>query len=93
MPYGANHVGPDGIAALLGQIFMTFELQPDPIELADGGSFVVARAAATFTARATGRSLHMPVVELYDVANGQIQRNRIFYQDTKALVELLEKEE
>jgi hypothetical protein len=89
LPYGGIHVGHKAIGALLGSIFATFEIAPDPIELSDAETAVIARASATFTARATGRSMHMDVIEVYDIADGRIRRNKIFYHDTKALVGLL----
>jgi ketosteroid isomerase-like protein len=89
LPYGGDHIGPVGIGAMLGDLFRIYDLVPEAVKLTDCGSFVLARAAATFTARTTGRQLRMPIVELYEVSDGHIQRNQIFYQDTKALLDLL----
>jgi uncharacterized protein len=86
--YGGTHVGPEGVAVLLGQIFKLYEIALDDLEFIDCGSFVLFKAMVTFTARTNGRSLRMPVVELHDIADGRIRRNQIYYQDTKALIDL-----
>ena len=44
----------------------------------------------TWTARATGRSATVDVVELFRVADGRIVEIRVFQQDTHALLATLE---
>jgi hypothetical protein len=43
----------------------------------------------TFTARATGRSVALPVVELLTLRAGRIARSEVFLQDTAALLATL----
>jgi hypothetical protein len=45
-------------------------------------------ANITFTSKATGRSLTMPVVEIYRGANGQLIDMDIYYKDTAVLLAL-----
>jgi hypothetical protein len=44
----------------------------------------------TWTAKATGRSATVDVVELFRVANGKVTEIRVFQQDVKALLDTLD---
>ena len=51
---------------------------------------VVQVTTQTWTARATGRSATVDVVELFRVADGRIAEIRVFQQDTAALLATLD---
>jgi hypothetical protein len=43
----------------------------------------------TWTAKATGRSATVDVVELFEIADGRVRQIRVFQQDTHALLATL----
>jgi len=47
---------------------------------------ILLRMRVTFTARATGRSTHLPVLELLTVKDGRVTRSHVFVSDTAALL-------
>jgi ketosteroid isomerase-like protein len=90
LPYGGTHRGVDGYVALLQRIGALFELrfEPGPVRSA-GDDTVVLRMRVTFTARSTGRSVALRVVELLTVRDGRLARSEVFLEDTAALLATL----
>jgi hypothetical protein len=43
----------------------------------------------TFTARTTGRSIHLQVLELFTITDGRVSRSQVFVSDTAALLRTL----
>jgi len=43
----------------------------------------------TFTARSTGRSIQLRVIEILAVADGRVRRSEVFIADTAALLDTL----
>jgi ketosteroid isomerase-like protein len=88
--YGGSHHGVGGYVALMqriGELFeLAFELQG--VYALDVAS-VVLRMLVTFTARGTGRSIQLRVIEVLEVANGRVCRSEVFLADTAALLETL----
>jgi hypothetical protein len=72
------------IGALFG---LRFDL--DRVE-AIGTDTVLLRMVVTFTARAIGRSVALPVVELLALRAGRMARSEVFLKDTAALLATLE---
>jgi ketosteroid isomerase-like protein len=90
LPYGGSHAGVDGYLALLRQIAALFELRFEPDSIAAAGDdTVVLRMRVTFTARSTGRSVALRVVELLTVLDGRLARSEVFLEDTAALLSTL----
>jgi hypothetical protein len=54
-----------------------------------GDGAVVLRMLVTFTARSTGRSIQLRVIEVLEVADGRVCRSEVFLADTAALLETL----
>jgi hypothetical protein len=90
LPYGGKHHGVDAYISLLKQIdgLFDFQLTPDSLHALDDQT-VLLRMHATFTARATGRSIHLPVVELLTVHDARISRSQVIIGDTAALLRTL----
>ena len=90
LPYAGSHHGVGGYVALMqriGELFeLAFELQG--VYALDVAS-VVLRMLVTFTARGTGRSIQLRVIEVLEVANGRVCRSEVFLADTAALLETL----
>jgi ketosteroid isomerase-like protein len=90
LPYGGTHRGVDGYVALMQQIGGLFQLAFEPQGLyALDATTVLLRMQVTFTARSTGRSVKLRVVELLQVAGGRVRRSEVFLADTAALLETL----
>ncbi len=91
LPYGGTHRGAAGYVALMQRIGELFHLQFDLDRLQPvGDDTVLLRMVVTFTARATGRSASLPVVELLTVRTGRIARSEVFLKDTAALLATLD---
>jgi uncharacterized protein len=89
-PHGGRHRGLAGMAEM-GRIFAehwdrTIE---DPV-VRDAGDVVVQVTTQTWTAKATGRSATVDVVELVAFDQGRIREIRVFQQDSHALLATLD---
>jgi uncharacterized protein len=90
LPYSGEYHGPQGFRDLLAQMNESMELTPGPVTrdcLPD--DTVVSRFRLTFTARTSGESVEMGLVELYKVRDGQIVELDVYYQDPSAVAALL----
>lgn len=90
LPHGGWHHGRDGMVEM-GTTFARYweRTIADPRVLGCGES-VVQLTAQTWTARATGRSAAVDVVELFSFADGLIAQIRVFQQDTHLLLGTLD---
>ena len=90
LPYGGTHRGVRGYIALMAQIGSLFELafEPQGVHALDDRTAVL-RMNVTFTARSSGRSVTLRVVELLDVQGGRVRRSEVFISDTAALLATL----
>jgi ketosteroid isomerase-like protein len=90
LPHGGWHEGKDGMAAM-GAVFSQYwtRVIEDP-RIFGQDDRVVQVTTQTFTAKATGRSATMDVVELFVVAGGLVTEIRVFQQDTHALLATLD---
>jgi ketosteroid isomerase-like protein len=86
--YGGDWKGPGGFAEILGLMTSKLDLKVNSYVVLDGGDHAVMKAEVTFTSKASGRTLDMPVVELYRSRDGQLVDMDIFYKDTAAVLEL-----
>jgi ketosteroid isomerase-like protein len=89
-PHGGWHEGRDGMVAM-GTTFAQHwdRTITDPRVLGCGDS-VVQITTQTWTAKATGRSATVDVVEVFAFADGLIAEIRVFQQDTHALLATLD---
>ncbi len=91
LPYGGRHDGVAGYVALMEQIGALFALTFEPGALhALSDDEVLLRMHVTFVARATGRSVRLPVLELLRVRRGRVERSEVFVSDTAALLSTLD---
>lgn len=90
LPHGGRHVGPAAVSTAITTLGATFDVTANGVELYSAGDRVVLRVDALFTSRATGRSAAVPDLEVYRFTDGLIVSIEVFYQDTKALADLLE---
>lgn len=90
LPYSGHYRGPSGFVDLLTAMNEVLELTPGPIaRAAVDDSMVVSRFRLRFTARVSGRSTEMSIVELYRVSHGRIIELDVYYKDPSAVTALL----
>jgi uncharacterized protein len=89
-PHGGRHRGLAGMAEM-GRIFAEHwdRTIDDPV-VRDAGDVVVQVTTQTWTAKATGRSATVDVVELVAFDQGRIREIRVFQQDSHALLATLD---
>jgi uncharacterized protein len=90
VPYSGEYYGPQGFFELFEKMNEDLELTPDPaIQYLLADDTVAMRYRLKFTARASGRSVEMSLVEVYTVRNGLIVELDVYYKDPSAVAELL----
>ena len=94
LPHGGSHRGPDGMDAMGAAFAQHWERTIGEAEVAPcgGGDAALQITTQTWTAKATGRSATVDVVELFRCADGRIVEIRVFQQDTHALLATLSTE-
>ena len=90
LPHGGSHHGPDGMDAMGALFAQHWERTIGEPDVRSCGDTAVQVTTQTWTARATGRSATVDVVELFRVAEGRIVEIRVFQQDTHALLATLD---
>jgi ketosteroid isomerase-like protein len=90
LPYSGEYHGPQGFLDLLAKMDESMELTPGPV-IRDclANDTVASRFRLTFTARTSGESVEMDLVELYKVRDGQIVELDVYYKDPSAVAALL----
>jgi len=90
LPYSGEYHGPQGFVELLTTMNEALELTAGPkTEHPMGDDTVASRFRLTFTARASGRSVEMGLVEVYRVRDGLIAELDVYYKDPSAVAALL----
>ena len=89
LPHGGSHHGPDGMDAMGAAFSEHWERTIGEAEVRSCGDTAVQVTTQTWTARATGRSATVDVVEMFRVEDGRIAEIRVFQHDTHALVATL----
>jgi ketosteroid isomerase-like protein len=90
LPHGGWHEGQAGLAqmgARFGQHWTRTISQP---RIIGGGDTVVQVTTQTWTAKATGRSATVDVVELFGFRDDLVAEIRVFQQDTALLLATLD---
>jgi ketosteroid isomerase-like protein len=90
LPHGGVHRGADGLAAMGAEFGRHWDRTIGEAELLEAGDRVVQLTTQTWTARATGRSATVDVVELLTIVDGHITEIRVFQQDTALLLSTLD---
>jgi ketosteroid isomerase-like protein len=90
LPHGGVHRGHDGLDRMGAAFAEHWDRSIADARILDAGPVVVQVTTQTWTARATGRSATVDVVELITVARGLVTDIRVFPQDTHLLLGLLD---
>jgi len=89
LPYSGEYRGPQAFFDLLGKITEAMELtlgQSVQYLLADNTAAL--RSRLTFTARASGESVEMELIEIYTVHDELITELDVYYKDPSAVAAL-----
>jgi ketosteroid isomerase-like protein len=90
LPYSGEYHGPDGFFELFSKMTEALILVPGPtIEYLVADDTVATRYRLTFTARVSGKSVEMSLVEAYTVREGRIAALDVYYKDPSAVSALL----
>lgn len=92
LPYGGEWRGKDGFHELMTKIGSTVSVEATPLGMHDAGDTIVAIYQAKFTSRSNGKSVEMPVSEVYGFTDGLISSANVFYKDSKAFLVALDYE-
>lgn len=85
LPYGGTHRGVSGYVALMQRIDALFELSFESQRIvALKEAEVLLQMIVTFTARTTGRSVRLRVLELLTVDDGRLARSEVFLRHREA---------
>lgn len=91
VPYAGTRVGIEAFRKWLVELGWLLDLNMTDHGVLDGGEKAVLQMQITFTARATGRSTSMRVVEIYAFKDGLISSTDVFYKDPKAVDDLFDR--
>lgn len=89
LPHGGWHDGRDGMVAMSATFAEHWDRAITDPRISGCDDTVVQVTTQTWTAKTTGRSATVDVVELFDVVDGQITQIRVFQQDTALLLATL----
>jgi uncharacterized protein len=90
LPHGGRHRGLAGMAAMGRAFAEHWDRTIDAPVVRDAGDVVIQVTTQRWTAKATGRSATVDVVELVSFADERIREIRVFQQDTHALLATLD---
>jgi ketosteroid isomerase-like protein len=90
LPHGGSHHGLDGMAAMGAAFAQHWERTITDPRILGCGPTVVQVTTQTWTAKTTGRSATVDVVELFALTDGRISEIRVFQQDTALLLSTLD---
>ena len=93
LPFGGDYHGRDGFLQLLRTVNRHLKVELTTPEITGGDGLVAVRVHGTMTARATGRSMPMDVVDLYRLSDGTITRVDVFYKEPSAVADLCREHE
>lgn len=84
-----DHTGVDGWVSMVTLLGQTYEMAVSSYEIVEAVDRAFLVMDPTFTARATGRSARIPIVEVYRFTGGLIVDIDVYYKDPAALAGLL----
>jgi ketosteroid isomerase-like protein len=89
LPHGGEHDGLEGMARMGARFAEHWDRTIGPPRITGDDQLGVQVTVQTWTAKATGRSATVVVVELFTFADGLIRGIQVFPQDTHALLATL----
>jgi len=90
LPHGGVHEGREGVRAMGATFAQFWDRTISAPQRTASGDGVVQLTTQTWTAKSTGRSETVEVVELFSFRDGMVSEIRVFQQDTYRLMKTLE---
>ncbi len=90
LPHGGWYQGAEGMAEMGAAFGRYWDRTIGPPRILGCGATAVQVTAQTWTAKETGRSATVDVVEIFEVTDGLLAEIRVFQQDTHLLLETLQ---
>jgi uncharacterized protein len=90
LPHGGWHHGREGMEGMAATFAQYWDRTISQPRLLGCGHSAVQITTQTWTAKKTGRSATVDVVELFSVVDGLIAEIRVFQQDTHLLIATLD---
>lgn len=90
LPFGGDWLGAQGFVDFLSAVSTHYRVRVAEMVVSEAGDRVLARVSGTISSRATGRSLPLDAMDLYEVREGLIVRVDVYYKDAAAVTNLLE---
>ena len=91
LPYGGVHHGWDGYTQIFAKMLEFFsEVAFGPNEYVGHEDRVIVLSHLKGTLRASGRTIDMPIIEVWQLAEGMVKAITPFYFDTKVICDLNE---
>jgi len=91
VPWSGVHRGHAGFVGFVTTMTERFDVEILGYELFDAGDVATSRIMTRFTARATGESVEMPVVEVYWARDGKLHRIEPYYFNQTVISEMYAK--
>jgi uncharacterized protein len=89
LPYGGIYRGKDLVRRTLKTVVETWDnMEFEIVNYLAGGDSVVVHAYLGCTGRRTGKSFHIPMMELWRIRDGRIIELRPFFHDTARMAEV-----
>jgi ketosteroid isomerase-like protein len=90
LPFGGDHLGKDGFLGLLSGVAKHYRVRLAESVVAAAGDRVLVRVSGTIASRATGRSMPLEALDLYEIRDGLVARIDVYYKDSAAVTALCE---
>lgn len=91
LPFGGEFHGHAGYMQFLEGVTQTIEFQVHDHSVQPVGDQILVQLQTTMAPRQGGEAITMPVIEIYSFTAGLISRFDVFYKDTKALTDALQR--
>lgn len=89
LPYPGTFVGVDAFRNdLLGKIQAMSDLVVKDRQTVQAGDRVLVSMIGEFTSKVTGRTVSMPMVEVYSIKDGRVSEIDVYYKDTLKMAAL-----
>ena len=89
LPYPGTYRGVEGFHTIKAKIAELAELGIEDWQPVQAGDRVMVTMTGVFTSKRSGRTVRMPMVEIYSVQDGRIIEIDVYYKDTAKMSVLL----
>lgn len=88
LPYGGVYKGIDSFPTLIGKVLQVFSsLKFTKDHIIASGDHVISWGTLDLTGKASGKSVTIPLVEIWTIVDGKTQKLEVVYGDTAAALQ------